>query len=85
MRGINGKRFTDKISGNSIFLPAAGFHLYFDGTLYKAGEIGRYWSNTIYFIGIAHGFGFSENIEGWFEAGKVKSQSARLVAKKNNS
>jgi len=45
--GINGRRFTDKITGNSIFLPAIGFRDdYGYGTLYHAGLCGDYWSGT---------------------------------------
>ena len=38
--GINGGKFTDKTSGNSIFLPAAG---YLDN---NDGSTGYYWSST---------------------------------------
>ena len=47
VNGVNGRRFTDKDSGKSIFLPAAGFRSYFgDGTLGYAGTDGLYWSYT---------------------------------------
>jgi uncharacterized protein (TIGR02145 family) len=44
--GRNGRRFTDKATGNSIFMPAAGYRYRIDGTLVFAG--GFYWSSTIY-------------------------------------
>ena len=44
--GINGRRFTDKTTNNSIFLPAAGYRSYNDGTLNDAGSFGYYWSST---------------------------------------
>jgi uncharacterized protein (TIGR02145 family) len=44
--GVNGRKFTDKTSGNSIFLPAAGHRTYSGGTLLNAGSDGFYWSST---------------------------------------
>ena len=44
----SGIKITDKATGNSIFLPAAGFRGSDDGALYYAGELGYYWSNTAY-------------------------------------
>ena len=44
--GMNGRRFTSRANGNSIFFPAAG---YYDGTtLYSRGSGGRYWSSSYY-------------------------------------
>ncbi|GHT22899.1 hypothetical protein FACS189430_05350 [Bacteroidia bacterium] len=42
---VNGRRFTDKASGNTLFLPAAGYRLG-GGTLDYAGALGYYWSST---------------------------------------
>jgi len=44
--GVNGGKFTDIASGNSIFLPAAGGRGYSDGALYDAGNGGKYWSGS---------------------------------------
>ena len=46
--GVTGRKFTDKSTGNSIFLPAAGYRLSGDGTLFSAGTYGGYWSSTAY-------------------------------------
>ena len=51
LNGVYGTRFTDKITGNSIFLPAAGyrdsiFGMLSGGTGNKAS--GYYWSSTDY-------------------------------------
>jgi len=46
-KGVNGKVFTDKITGNSIFLPAAGCRLYNDGALSGDGTLGYYWSSSL--------------------------------------
>ena len=43
--GVNGRKITSKISGKSIFLPAAGYR---DGTsLNFAGSYGYYWSRLL--------------------------------------
>ena len=42
--GVHGRKFTSKINGNSIFVPAAGSRWY--GDLLDAGEYGSYWSST---------------------------------------
>ena len=43
--GVNGRKITSVKSGNSIFLPAAGFPL--DGLPEYVGTYGRYWSRTL--------------------------------------
>ena len=44
LNGVKGTKFTSKINGNSIFLPAAGCRCY--GHLDGAGEYGGFWSST---------------------------------------
>jgi len=44
--GVNGRRFIDKDTGKSLFLPAAGYRIGSDGMLYSAGSDGYYWSST---------------------------------------
>jgi uncharacterized protein (TIGR02145 family) len=46
--GINGRKFTDKATGSSMFLPAVGFRYFSDGTLSLAGSYGNYWGRTVY-------------------------------------
>ena len=43
--GVNGTKFTDKTSGKSIFLPAAGFGDFTDGRWRNLSASGSYWSN----------------------------------------
>ena len=43
VNGVNGGRFTSKINGGSIFLPAAGYRWSY---LYDAGSRGYYWSSA---------------------------------------
>jgi len=44
--GVYGEKFIDVASGKSIFLPAAGFRFYYNGTLCDVGLYGLYWSST---------------------------------------
>ena len=44
LNGVNGTKFTSKINGNSIFLPAVGHRWH--GGLYYADENGEYWSSA---------------------------------------
>lgn len=57
-KGVKGEKFTSKINGNSIFLPAAGFRI--NGDLKFAGDYGLYWSSTQYpdNLSYAHRLGF---------------------------
>ena len=44
--GVAGDIVTSKTNGNTIFLPAAGYH--YGDVLYNAGSSGRYWSSSLY-------------------------------------
>ncbi len=44
VNGVNGVKFTSKVNGVSIFLPAAGHHHV--GALYNVGSGGFFWSST---------------------------------------
>jgi len=46
VNGINGSKFTDRATGNYIFLPAVGWRFIPNGTLNNAGRNGSYWSST---------------------------------------
>ena len=43
LNGVKGRKFTSKLNGNSIFLPAAGSR---GNSLSSAGNSGYYWSST---------------------------------------
>ena len=45
LNGVNGRRFTSKTNGNSIFVPAVGTCNF--GSVYSAGSQGLYWSNSL--------------------------------------
>ena len=63
--GINGRRFTDIATGNSIFLPAAGYLGNSDGTLYSVGSDGYYWSRQQYNKVLAYYLYFSSGDAFW--------------------
>jgi hypothetical protein len=46
LNGINGRRFTSKTNGNSIFIPSAGVCR--DGSVDYVGSRGYLWSNSLY-------------------------------------
>lgn len=57
--GMNGRRFTSRANGNSIFFPAAG---YYDGTtLSFRGSLGGYWSSSYGSAAYAYGLYFSSS------------------------
>lgn len=62
---INGKEFTDKATGNSIFLPAAGFRDLSNGEFNGAGEAGMYWSCSGFDSEEAHYLLFLGNYTSW--------------------
>ena len=46
LNGVNGRRFTSKTNGNSIFVPAAGYCS--NGSVYYVGSNGGLWSSSLY-------------------------------------
>ena len=54
---VNGRKFTDKATGNSIFLPAAGY-CGSDGEPNLVGIQGNYWGSTTYGSDGAYGVYF---------------------------
>lgn len=42
--GVYGRKYTSKVNGNSIFLPAAGYR--WEGNLFNTGKCGDYWTST---------------------------------------
>ena len=46
LNGVNGRRFTSKINGNSIFVPAAG--VCGNGSVSDVGSSGNLWSSSLY-------------------------------------
>ena len=56
--GVRGRKFTDKATGNSIFLPATGDRNPNNGTRQYVGTIGDFWSNTQYSSSYAYNLYF---------------------------
>lgn len=54
-----GRKFTDKASGTTIFLPAAGERD--DGKLYYIGDYGSYWSSHLKFSSYAYNLTFGSD------------------------
>lgn len=61
---VSGGKFTSKINGKSIFLPAAGGR---GGGLYSAGSYGYYWSSTLVagYPGDVYGLHFGSGDANW--------------------
>ena len=77
--GINGRRFTDKASGNTLFLPAAGFRYYADGVLYGIAA-GYYWSRTGYGNYATYGLYFSPDTAAFAALYRPSGFSLRCVS-----
>ena len=80
LKYVNGSRFTSKINGNSIFLPAAGSR--FNKDLNKPGVYGDYWSasNGNPIGSFAYRLFFnSSNVSEWFD-NRHEGLSVRPVA-----
>ena len=45
VNGVNGRKFTSKTNGNSIFIPAAG--ACYRGSVYSVGYYGNVWSSSL--------------------------------------
>ena len=61
INGINGYLCTDKATGASLFLPAAGYRDYSSGSLFNAGSSGLYWSSTPSTTTVAYSLYFNYN------------------------
>ena len=78
--GVNGRKVTSKVNGNSIFLPAAGAR--YGTTLYDAGSYGGYWSsalNTGYPGSAYYVYFYSDGVYRYYGYGRYYGQSVRPV------
>lgn len=78
--GVKGEKFTDKTTGNFIFLPASGYRDYCDGMLGFVGLSGYYWGSTAYDAISTYALDFGGNLAGWYNYGRANGQSVRPVA-----
>jgi uncharacterized protein (TIGR02145 family) len=79
--GVYGEKFTDKTTGNSIFLPASGSRNYNDGSLGSSVVYGLYWSSTGF---IPYHLGFNSRPDVWLDWHTnqcANGESVRPVAK----
>ena len=81
LNGVNGRKFTSNINGNSIFLPAAGCRWYCD--LYYAGSYGYYWSSAQnpYYSGNACYLYFNSGYAEWDYFYRSSGRSVRPVVR----
>ena len=82
LNGVKGMKFTSKINGNNIFLPAAGSRWY--GVIYSAGESGDYWSSTQYpsYSDLAYSLYFDSYGAYWSDCDRYCGRSVRPVIRK---
>jgi uncharacterized protein (TIGR02145 family) len=66
IKGVNGYKFTDKVSGAFVFLPALGFRSSNGGSLQVDGTDGYYWSSSVMYI---MGHTFYQSL--WFHDGNM--------------
>ena len=81
LNGVKGRKFTSKINGNSIFLPAAGRRRY--GGLSLAGKDGHYWSSTQlpdYSLN-AYYLDFNSGSAYWYDGRRFYGRSVRPVVR----
>ena len=80
--GVYGRKITSKSNGNTIFLPAAGWHI--DTSLINVGSLGSYWSRSLsssyssYASGLCYD---SDNPIGTYDCDRYYGQSVRPVRK----
>lgn len=78
---VYGRRFTEKATGNSIFLPVSGCRISYSGILIGVGSAGFYWSSTADGI-IAYYLNFGSIKAGWSNYGDyTQAFAVRPVAK----
>ena len=82
-------RFTDKKSGKSIYLPAAGYRTSYDNTFDFVGSEGCYWSSTqdTYIGGgyFACGLNFNNSGARWVSSDRCNGLLVRCIAENDNN
>lgn len=81
LNGVEGCKFTSKINGNSIFLPAAGYRD--DSDLSDAGLYGNYWSSAqnLSYAYHAYYLTFGSGRKDWCYSARRFGQSVRPVSR----
>ncbi|MCL2328385.1 MAG: Ig-like domain-containing protein [Bacteroidetes bacterium] len=86
LNGVNGRKFTDKTTSVSLFLPAAGYqgsNINLDGPLCEQGAVGNYWSSSTSFSGsnFANSLFFTSGNTTVYTDNLVLGRFVRCVAK----
>ena len=78
---VNGRKFTSKVNGNSIFLPAAGWRS--EGNFDNAGSHGYYWLSTQFpdYSDSAYDLYFSSGYALWGQGRRGFGRSVRPVVR----
>lgn len=84
--GIKGRKFTDRTTGNSIFIPASGSRRYNDASLVDRGAYGYCWTSKAYDDNAAieedaYVLLFGSSGASWLGCGRSSGRSIRPVAK----
>jgi len=74
------RKFTDKLTGNILFLPATGFRNDNHGTLNDTGIRGYYWSSTKRDSTNAYGLRISDSFAGTNDDFRGEGRAIRCVA-----
>ena len=78
--GINGYRFTDKATGATLFLPAAGYRSNSSSALNYAGTYGYYWSSSVNGANAYYLYFTSGTVNPGFYNNRANGFSLRCVA-----
>lgn len=78
--GVNGEKFIDKTTGNSIFFPASGYRFFFTGVLDGVGSSAAYWSTNADNTG-AYGLNINSPGADWGHFNTSAFLSVRSVSK----
>ena len=81
--GVSGRKFTDKVTGNTLFLPAAGSYHHEGGT-FKSVD-GYYWSSTAHKSEYAYYLKFNNQRANWSYAYRRNGFNIRAVAETADS
>jgi len=82
LNGVNGRTFTDRNTGNTVFFPAVGWRDNTNGALNTVSAGAHYWSNTLSDTAVGFPlFFFSTDVDAGFNAGyRTTGFSVRCVA-----
>ena len=78
VNGVKGRVFGS--GNNTIFLPAAGYRYYSNGTLSRVGSYGNYWGSTQDDTSYAYNLYFIDSYADWYYYYRTNGFSVRPVA-----